>query len=64
MKKPNTRTKLKKSGISDYMIERMIAEKRPPDGWQVHHKLPLDDGGSNGLAKLFLSIEVINQLLE
>jgi hypothetical protein len=27
---------------------------RVPEGWQVHHKLPLDDGGDNSLANLML----------
>jgi hypothetical protein len=26
-----------------------------PDGWQVHHKLPLDDGGTNAFDNLVLS---------
>ena len=54
MKKPFIKEKLKKSGISDEMIERMRTEKRPPDGWQVHHKLPLDDGGVNDFKNLML----------
>ncbi len=27
---------------------------RPPDGWNVHHKIPLDDGGTNQLSNLML----------
>ncbi|WP_338464450.1 HNH endonuclease signature motif containing protein [Franconibacter daqui] len=35
------------------MIKRMSAG-RTPSGWQVHHKLPLDDSGSNNFDNLIL----------
>lgn len=54
MKKPYIKDKLKKSGISDVMIERMVTTKKAPSGWQVHHKIPLDDGGTNNLKNLML----------
>lgn len=31
-----------------------LADGYVPDGWQVHHKLPLDDGGTNSLDNLVL----------
>jgi hypothetical protein len=36
------------------MIERMRTKGRPPRNWQVHHKLPLDDGGTNDFDNLVL----------
>lgn len=35
------------------MLERMSIG-RNPDGWQVHHKLPLDDSGTNAFDNLIL----------
>ncbi|QHA89998.1 HNH endonuclease [Serratia rhizosphaerae] len=36
-------------------IERSdIASGRPPKGWSVHHKLPLDDSGTNDFSNLTL----------
>ena len=32
----------------------MKKKGRPPTGWQVHHKLPLDDGGTNDIDNLIL----------
>ncbi|BFO09838.1 hypothetical protein GGER_23480 [Serratia rubidaea] len=31
-----------------------IASGRPPKGWSVHHKLPLDDSGTNDFSNLTL----------
>ncbi|SFC77171.1 hypothetical protein SAMN04488168_10991 [Bacillus sp. 491mf] len=44
---------LKNAGISDADIELMKIGK-PPIGWQVHHNLPLDDGGTNDFENLTL----------
>ena len=45
-----------------YLKEEEFTEKdilkmqngRVPDGWQVHHKLPLDDSGTNSFDNLVL----------
>lgn len=29
-----------------------MSNGKSPDGWDVHHKLPLDDGGTNALDNL------------
>lgn len=39
--------------LSPEMLERMSIG-RNPDGWQVHHKLPLDDSGTNAFDNLIL----------
>ncbi|MFP3411344.1 T7SS effector LXG polymorphic toxin [Bacillus sp. SIMBA_074] len=44
---------LKNAGILDGDIELMKRGK-PPIGWQVHHNLPLDDGGTNAFENLTL----------
>ncbi|HDR4571754.1 T7SS effector LXG polymorphic toxin [Bacillus cytotoxicus] len=44
---------LKKAGITDADIERMKRGNNPK-GWQVHHNLPLDDGGTNDFGNLTL----------
>ncbi len=54
MKKTGIQAKLKKSGVSDDMIKLMKENGRVPAGWQVHHKLPLDDGGTNSFRNLVL----------
>ncbi|WP_348920548.1 T7SS effector LXG polymorphic toxin [Enterococcus rotai] len=46
-------TKLKNAGFSKKDIEK-IKNGRVPDGWQVHHKLPLDDSGTNDFDNLVL----------
>ncbi|CAI8990536.1 MULTISPECIES: T7SS effector LXG polymorphic toxin [Bacillus] len=46
-------TELKKAGITDGNIE-LMKKGRPPVGWQVHHNLPLDDGGTNAFENLTL----------
>ena len=50
---PRKVTELQKAGLSDIDIARMRAGK-VPDGWEVHHKLPLDDGGENTFENLVL----------
>jgi len=44
---------LRKAGLDQAAIDR-IASGRVPQGWQVHHKLPLDDGGTNSFDNLVL----------
>jgi hypothetical protein len=44
---------LKKKGFSDNDIAK-IKNGRVPDGYQVHHKYPLDDSGTNNLDNLVL----------
>lgn len=44
---------LKKIGFSDIDILKM-RNGRVPNGWQVHHKLPLDDSGTNSFDNLVL----------
>ncbi|HDR8094715.1 TPA: HNH endonuclease [Bacillus cereus] len=50
---PAKLAELKNAGISDGDIELMKRGK-PPIGWQVHHNLPLDDGGTNDFENLTL----------
>lgn len=38
---------LRAAGIPQREIDRMVGDGKPPDGYQVHHRLPLDDGGDN-----------------
>ncbi|MHA6529824.1 HNH endonuclease signature motif containing protein [Paenibacillus sp. BAC0078] len=45
--------KLGKAGLSESDIARM-RDGFVPKGWQVHHKLPLDAGGTNSLDNLIL----------
>jgi hypothetical protein len=45
---------LKRAGISQAGLDRMISEGKPPKGWQVHHRLPLDDGGTNDRTNFIL----------
>jgi hypothetical protein len=45
---------LKKAGLTDKEIERIADGKVPNTDWQVHHKLPLDDGGDNSFDNLVL----------
>lgn len=44
---------LKEAGFTDKDILKM-KNGRVPDGWQVHHKLPLDDSGTNSFDNLVL----------
>ncbi|KAB2422088.1 T7SS effector LXG polymorphic toxin [Bacillus cereus] len=50
---PEKILELKKAGIPDFEIENMKKGKNP-SGWQVHHNLPLDDGGTNDFENLTL----------
>lgn len=44
---------LKTAGLDETAIAR-LAEGKVPSGWQVHHKLPIDDGGTNARDNLVL----------
>jgi hypothetical protein len=44
---------LRTAGFDDNDLEIMELGQ-VPDGWQVHHKLPLDDGGDNSFDNLLL----------
>jgi hypothetical protein len=48
---------LQRAGLTEAQIEGMRAGKRPK-GYQVHHKLSLDDTGTNDLDNLILVKEV------
>jgi len=50
---PKKTAALREAGFSPAEIDR-IASGRVPQGWQVHHKLPLDDGGTNDFGNLVL----------
>ncbi|MED0870496.1 T7SS effector LXG polymorphic toxin [Bacillus spizizenii] len=50
---PNKVKKLKKAGLTNKDIARM-KDGLNPKGYQVHHKLPLDDGGTNDMDNLIL----------
>lgn len=45
--------KLKKAGLSPEDIDK-LRNGIMPKGWNVHHKIPLDDGGTNQLSNLML----------
>jgi len=42
------RQELAAAGLSQKDIDRMAKEGKAPRGYQVHHRIPLDDGGTNG----------------
>lgn len=44
---------LKDAGFSDIDILK-LQKGRVPDGWQVHHKVPIDDSGTNSFDNLIL----------
>jgi len=44
---------LRKAGLNDAQIAK-VADGKVPEGWEVHHKLPLDDGGTNAAENLVL----------
>ena len=49
----NDAAALRQAGMSDADIA-MMARGRVPQGYQVHHLLPLDDGGTNATSNLVL----------
>lgn len=44
---------LRRAGLTDADIARLDAELTPK-GWQVHHRFPLDDSGTNDFENLVL----------
>lgn len=50
---PEKVAELKKAGLNDSQIKDMKFGEAP-DGYQVHHKLPIDDGGNNAKSNLCL----------
>jgi hypothetical protein len=42
------------AGLSQQDINRMCAIGKAPDGYQVHHRIPLDDGGTNDSSNFIL----------
>jgi hypothetical protein len=53
---------LRDAGMSDADIA-MMAKGRIPSGYQVHHVLPLDDGGTNATSNLVLIKNDPNHML-
>ena len=53
IKKPDALKKLKNAGITDDEI-KLLKNGKVPKGWNVHHKLPLEDGGNNNFENLVL----------
>jgi hypothetical protein len=54
---PNKKTQLLEAGVPAEQIQRMAKGRVPIiDGkkYQVHHRIPLDDGGTNALTNLIL----------
>jgi hypothetical protein len=45
---------LEGAGISRQEIDLMVSSGKAPEGYQVHHRLPLDDGGTNATDNLIL----------
>lgn len=43
----NRSPELLAAGLSQQDINRMCTVGKAPDGYQVHHRIPLDDGGTN-----------------
>lgn len=41
------RAELIAAGISTKDVDRMAKDGKVPEGYQVHHRIPLDDGGTN-----------------
>jgi hypothetical protein len=50
---PEKVVELKKAGLTGSQIEDMKFGEAP-DGYQIHHKLPIDDGGNNAKSNLCL----------
>jgi len=45
--------KLKKAGLSDTDIQK-LKNNENVTGYEVHHKIPLDDGGTNDMSNFVL----------
>jgi hypothetical protein len=51
---PAKRNRLLEAGFSPSQIDRMRLGDSPRDDWQVHHKLPVEFGGTNDFENLIL----------
>lgn len=51
---PKLVEQLREMGLSEKEIAKMRKGQNPNKEWQVHHKLPLDDGGTNSMDNLIL----------
>jgi hypothetical protein len=51
---PKKSDQLRQAGLSEDEIGRMRDGMSPSQEWQVHHRLPLDDGGTNAVENLVL----------
>jgi hypothetical protein len=45
---------MKRAGISDEEIQGMKKSGKRPEGYDVHHKIPIDGGGGNDFSNLIL----------
>lgn len=50
---PNKVPVLKKAGLTDEDL-KLMEQGTSPRGWEAHHKIPLDDGGTNASSNLTL----------
>lgn len=50
---PDKVNKLREAGLTDGQI-KMISDGKVPQGFNVHHKVPIDDGGTNSFDNLVL----------
>ncbi|MDG9882466.1 HNH endonuclease [Pseudomonas sp. GD04058] len=48
------RQELLDAGLSAAVVDRMEKDGKVPPGYEVHHRLPLDDGGTNAFSNLIL----------
>ncbi|CAM3908973.1 HNH endonuclease [Pseudoalteromonas maricaloris] len=51
--RPELIKQLNKLGVNEREVAK-LADGKVPKGWQVHHKIPLDDGGTNSFNNLVL----------
>ena len=51
---PQRLAELQRAGFSPIQIQSMREYGKVPSGWNIHHKLPLDDGGTNDFSNLIL----------
>ncbi|MFJ4376481.1 HNH endonuclease signature motif containing protein [Pseudomonas japonica] len=50
----NRRQELLDAGLTAAQVDAMAKDGKPPSGYQLHHRLPLDDGGTNDAQNLIL----------
>ncbi|MDR2092797.1 MAG: HNH endonuclease [Azoarcus sp.] len=48
------RAELLSAGLGDAQVDAMARDGKAPEGYQVHHRIPLDDGGTNAPDNLIL----------